>query len=252
MLLAAILLIALRDRPQCRTRRCALLRDRAMRRGRASGLARSTGQVTIATVAGASWACASPRSPASALSAEPARFDASSQLARCRRRRITAAMRRAAADRKRRDRHAKRDGDLATARRSRMLSLSIMAVAIAECGAGAALQGAPDATADRRSSSASVELAGARLPRSADDRARPSELTDRARDVFRIVVESYLDSGAPVGSRTIAQISGLNLSPASIRNVMQDLEEAGLLAAPHTSRPGGCRPRPGCACSSTA
>ena len=61
------------------------------------------------------------------------------------------------------------------------------------------------------------------------------ELTDRARDVFRIVVESYLDTGAPVGSRTISKISGLNLSPASIRNVMQDLEEAGLLAAPHTS-----------------
>jgi len=62
-----------------------------------------------------------------------------------------------------------------------------------------------------------------------------SELTDRARDVFRIVVESYLETGAPVGSRTISKVSGLNLSPASIRNVMQDLEEAGLLAAPHTS-----------------
>lgn len=61
------------------------------------------------------------------------------------------------------------------------------------------------------------------------------ELTDRARDVFRIVVESYLDTGAPVGSRTISRISQLNLSPASIRNVMQDLEEFGLLAAPHTS-----------------
>lgn len=61
------------------------------------------------------------------------------------------------------------------------------------------------------------------------------EISDRARDVFRIVVESYLDSGAPVGSRTISKISGLNLSPASIRNVMQDLEELGLLAAPHTS-----------------
>ena len=61
------------------------------------------------------------------------------------------------------------------------------------------------------------------------------ELTDRARDVFRILVESYLDSGSPVGSRTISKISGLNLSPASIRNVMQDLEELGLLAAPHTS-----------------
>ena len=62
-----------------------------------------------------------------------------------------------------------------------------------------------------------------------------TELTDRARDVFRIVVESYIDSGQPVGSRTISKLSPLNLSPASIRNVMQDLEEYGLLAAPHTS-----------------
>ncbi len=61
------------------------------------------------------------------------------------------------------------------------------------------------------------------------------ELTTRARDVFRVVVEQYLDSGAPVGSRTISKLSGLNLSPASIRNVMQDLEEAGLLDHPHTS-----------------
>jgi heat-inducible transcriptional repressor len=61
------------------------------------------------------------------------------------------------------------------------------------------------------------------------------ELTDRARDVFRIVVESYLGSGAPVGSRTISKLGQLSLSPASIRNVMQDLEELGLLAAPHTS-----------------
>ena len=62
-----------------------------------------------------------------------------------------------------------------------------------------------------------------------------TELNDRARDVFRVVVDSYLATGAPIGSRTIAQMSGLNLSPASIRNVMQDLEELGLLAAPHTS-----------------
>ncbi len=62
-----------------------------------------------------------------------------------------------------------------------------------------------------------------------------TELTARARDVFRVVVESYLGSGQPVGSRTIAQLAGLNLSPASIRNVMQDLEERGLLASPHTS-----------------
>ncbi len=50
-----------------------------------------------------------------------------------------------------------------------------------------------------------------------------------------MVVESYLDTGAPVGSRTVSKFAGLNLSPASIRNVMQDLEEAGLLASPHTS-----------------
>jgi len=62
-----------------------------------------------------------------------------------------------------------------------------------------------------------------------------NQLSDRARDIFRLVVESYLGTGAPVGSRTISRLPGLNLSPASIRNVMQDLEEAGLLAAPHTS-----------------
>ncbi|MFM9851486.1 MAG: heat-inducible transcriptional repressor HrcA [Sphingomonadaceae bacterium] len=61
------------------------------------------------------------------------------------------------------------------------------------------------------------------------------ELTDRARDVFRVVVESYLGSGSPVGSRTISKLGAMNLSPASIRNVMQDLEELGLLAAPHIS-----------------
>jgi heat-inducible transcriptional repressor len=62
-----------------------------------------------------------------------------------------------------------------------------------------------------------------------------TELTTRARDVFRLVVEAYLENGQPVGSRTLAQLSALNLSPASIRGVMQDLEEAGLLASPHTS-----------------
>lgn len=62
-----------------------------------------------------------------------------------------------------------------------------------------------------------------------------AELTDRAREVFRQIVDSYLASGAPVGSRTLSRQSSLGLSPASIRNVMQDLEELGLLAAPHTS-----------------
>lgn len=62
-----------------------------------------------------------------------------------------------------------------------------------------------------------------------------TELNDRTRTIFRMVVESYLDNGAPVGSRSLSKAGGLSLSPASIRNVMQDLEEAGLLSAPHTS-----------------
>eukprot|EP01037_Dinobryon_pediforme_P008586 gene8586-8678_t len=61
------------------------------------------------------------------------------------------------------------------------------------------------------------------------------ELTARARDIFRMVVEGYIASGLPVGSKTLAGSSGLNLSPASIRSVLQELQDAGLLAAPHTS-----------------
>ena len=61
-----------------------------------------------------------------------------------------------------------------------------------------------------------------------------TELTDRARDIFRRVVDGYLESGQPVGSKTLAQ-AGLNLSPASIRHVLAQLETLGLLAAPHTS-----------------
>jgi len=59
-------------------------------------------------------------------------------------------------------------------------------------------------------------------------------LDGRARDIFRRIVESYLETGEPVGSRTLA-LSGVALSPASIRNTMQDLTLAGLLASPHTS-----------------
>ena len=62
-----------------------------------------------------------------------------------------------------------------------------------------------------------------------------SQLSERARLIFRDVVDSYLATGAPVGSRTLSRTGELQLSPASIRNVMQDLEELGLLAAPHTS-----------------
>jgi heat-inducible transcriptional repressor len=62
-----------------------------------------------------------------------------------------------------------------------------------------------------------------------------TEISERAREVFRHVVESYLDAGTPIGSRTVSRLPGINLSPASIRNVMQDLEELGLLSHPHTS-----------------
>jgi heat-inducible transcriptional repressor len=61
-----------------------------------------------------------------------------------------------------------------------------------------------------------------------------SELDARARDIFRRVVETYLETGEPVGSRTISR-GGVQLSPASIRNTMQDLAELGLLGAPHIS-----------------
>jgi heat-inducible transcriptional repressor len=62
-----------------------------------------------------------------------------------------------------------------------------------------------------------------------------TELTTRAREVFRLVVEGYLASGQPVGSKALAGGGGLNLSSASIRSVLHDLEQLGLLAAPHTS-----------------
>ena len=62
-----------------------------------------------------------------------------------------------------------------------------------------------------------------------------TELTSRAREIFRLVVEGYISSGQPVGSKALAGESGLNLSPASIRSVLHDLETLGLLAAPHTS-----------------
>ena len=63
----------------------------------------------------------------------------------------------------------------------------------------------------------------------------PQGFTDRPREVFRHLVEAFLASGEPVGSRTLSQRLPLALSPASIRNVMADLEAMGLLYAPHTS-----------------
>ena len=60
-------------------------------------------------------------------------------------------------------------------------------------------------------------------------------LDDRAKLLLKALVERYIADGQPVGSRTLSRASGLDLSPATIRNVMADLEELGLIASPHTS-----------------
>ncbi|WP_372425947.1 heat-inducible transcriptional repressor HrcA [Salinarimonas chemoclinalis] len=62
-----------------------------------------------------------------------------------------------------------------------------------------------------------------------------TELNERSREIFRQIVESYLATGEPVGSRNISKLLHAPLSPASVRNVMADLEQAGLIFAPHTS-----------------
>src|SRR5437764_13318089 len=61
------------------------------------------------------------------------------------------------------------------------------------------------------------------------------ELNERSREIFRLIVDEYVQTGEPIGSRTLARLLGQHLSPATIRNVMADLEEAGLLFSPHTS-----------------
>ncbi len=61
------------------------------------------------------------------------------------------------------------------------------------------------------------------------------DINDRSREIFRRIVESYLATGEPVGSRNLSRILPMSLSPASVRNVMADLEGAGLIYAPHTS-----------------
>jgi len=62
-----------------------------------------------------------------------------------------------------------------------------------------------------------------------------SELNDRSREVFREIVEGYVAEGGPVGSRTLSRRLKMPISPATVRNVMADLEDMGLLYAPHTS-----------------
>jgi len=67
--------------------------------------------------------------------------------------------------------------------------------------------------------------------------ARPviTELNERSREILRLVVDAFVETGEPVGSRTLSRRGTLDLSPATIRNVLADLEESGLLFAPHTS-----------------
>lgn len=60
-------------------------------------------------------------------------------------------------------------------------------------------------------------------------------LDDRARLLLKVLIERYIAEGQPVGSRALSKVSGLDLSPATIRNVMADLEEQGYIASPHTS-----------------
>lgn len=63
----------------------------------------------------------------------------------------------------------------------------------------------------------------------------PDSLDARSRSLLRTLIAQYIADGQPVGSRTLAKSSGLDVSPATIRNIMSDLEDAGLVAAPHTS-----------------
>ena len=79
---------------------------------------------------------------------------------------------------------------------------------------------------------------GSNMTRSIDAMANLTELTklnERSRTIFRQIVETYLATGEPVGSRNLSRVLPMTLSPASIRNVMSDLEHLGLIFAPHTS-----------------
>src|SRR5271154_2948549 len=60
-------------------------------------------------------------------------------------------------------------------------------------------------------------------------------LNERAQTLLKALVERYIADGQPVGSRALSKLTGIDLSPASVRNVMSDLEEMGFIASPHTS-----------------
>ena len=73
------------------------------------------------------------------------------------------------------------------------------------------------------------------LPPGPRQTATVAELNERAREVLRHVVEGYVETGEPVGSRALTRKLTETLSPATIRNIMADLQDLGLLYAPHTS-----------------
>ena len=61
------------------------------------------------------------------------------------------------------------------------------------------------------------------------------KLNERSREILRQIIDAYLETGEAVGSRTLSQRLGVDLSPATVRNVMSDLQDAGLLYSPHVS-----------------
>jgi len=73
------------------------------------------------------------------------------------------------------------------------------------------------------------------VPGDIEGMGQEAMLSERAQHLFRVLVQRYIGSGQPVGSRTLSRDSGLDLSPATVRNVMADLEDLGLLRSPHVS-----------------
>lgn len=67
------------------------------------------------------------------------------------------------------------------------------------------------------------------------ERITPQDLSQRSQDILDVLVRLYIQSGQPVGSKALAEVCGLHISPATVRNVMAELEAMGLLRSPHTS-----------------
>ena len=89
--------------------------------------------------------------------------------------------------------------------------------------------------ARRHASDYTIATCADSAERRAHVRTMKTMLDERAKTLLKTLVERYIADGQPVGSRTLVARLGLELSPATIRNVMADLEELGLIASPHTS-----------------